>query len=263
MYCRYCGKEITDDAEFCRHCGRKVKKVGTGSFHFLYLKQKHLVVLALIVSLLCLAFLVVAVMIKLDGSSSKDIPIERQVEFVSKKSYRGFMKLAELSAEEYEDWSNLNNVKIEGHEYDSDWKERLFINQQFIEEFGIDTFKIYNSAARDKMLLDKRMFVFTGTVDERGLPQRGTALFNDGRSYEGPIKNMQPDGEGGKMIQPNGDVYMGSFSEGRYFKGRYTIASDGYYFEGEFKDGHPFNGAWYMPNGTLDSEIIKGEQNEK
>lgn len=260
MYCRYCGKKITDDATFCRHCGSKIKKVRTDSWRFLHLKKKHLFILASIVLFLCFAVLGVALLTKLDNSpSSEETQSEGQVEFVYKKSFRGYMKLDELSIEEYKEWENLNNVKIEGHEFDSDWKERLFINQQFVEEFGIDTFKIYNSVARDKMLLEKRMFVFTGVVDRKGLPQKGTAIFNDGRSYEGAFKNMQPDGETGKMIQPNGDFYIGSFSNGRYVKGRYTIASDGFYFEGKFKGGQPFNGIWYTPNGTKESEIINGE----
>lgn len=260
MYCRYCGKEITDDAAFCRHCGNKIKKVRTGSGSFLHLKKKYLLALALIVLVLCISVFGVAILTKLNNSpSSKEAQSEKQVEFVSKKSFRGYMKLAKLSAEEYKEWVNLNNVKLEGHEYDSDWKERLFLNQQFVEEFGIDTFKIYNSVARDKMLLEKRMFIFTGVVDNKGLPQRGTAIFNDGRSYEGSFKNMQPDGVSGKMIQPNGDIYIGFFSNGRYVKGRYTIASDGFYFEGEFKGGQPLNGIWYTPNGTKDSEIINGE----
>ena len=260
MYCRYCGKEITDDAAFCRHCGSKIKKTKTGSWSFLHIKKKHLFGLALIVLVLCFAVLAVALLNKRENSPSpNEAKSEKQMEFVSKKSFRGYMKLVELSLEEYKEWENLNNVKIEGHEFNSDWKERLFINQQFVEEFGIDTFKIYNSVARDKMLLEKRMFVFTGEVDRKGLPKRGTAIFNDGRTYEGSFKNMQPDGESGKMTQPNGDIYIGSFSKGRYFKGKYTIASDGFYFEGEFKDGRPLNGIWYTPNGTKESEIINGE----
>ena len=260
MYCRYCGKEITDDAAFCRHCGSKIKKAKTGSCFFPHLKKKHLFVLALIALVLCFSVLGAAFLTKLDNSTSpKEEKSEKQEEFVSKKSFRGYMKLNELSMEEYKEWKNLNNVKIEGHEFDPDWKERLFINQQFVEEFGIDTFKMYNSVTRDKMLLEKRMFVFTGVVDRNGLPHRGTAIFNDGRSYEGSFKNMQPDGESGKMIQPNGDIYIGSFSNGRYVKGRYTIASDGFYFEGEFKGGQPLNGIWYTPNGTKDSEIINGK----
>lgn len=104
-----------------------------------------------------------------------------------------------------------------------------------------------------------KSFSFEGTLYDNGDPKKGTAKYEDGRTYKGSFVNKLPDGEYGIMTQKNGDVYEGSFSKGFYKKGRYTSKSDGYYFEGTFKEGNPYNGTWSSPNGEVDTKIINGK----
>lgn len=59
------------------------------------------------------------------------------------------------------------------------------------------------------------------------------------------------------MTFENGDKYIGTFKEGYFEKGKYTLA-DGSYFKGTFNNGSPFNGKWYTANGSFDVSVANG-----
>lgn len=59
------------------------------------------------------------------------------------------------------------------------------------------------------------------------------------------------------MTFENGDIYIGTFKEGYFDKGKYTLA-DGSYFKGTFNNGSPFNGKWYTANGSFDVNVANG-----
>lgn len=66
------------------------------------------------------------------------------------------------------------------------------------------------------------------------------------------------------MWVKNGDVFVGTFVNGEYAKGRYTVKSTGQYFEGTFKNGQPDKGNFYDKNGTsIDANSKRESQNNK
>lgn len=60
------------------------------------------------------------------------------------------------------------------------------------------------------------------------------------------------------IVFEDGDSFTGTFSDGYYVKGKYTL-SDGSYFEGEFKDGAQYNGTLYDVNGAAKITYKDGE----
>lgn len=93
---------------------------------------------------------------------------------------------------------------------------------------------------------------FTGAIDTDGKPHgKGTAIFSNGRSYEGPFVHGTMEGTDARFVMENGDVFTGEFRENRFYKGRYTVKEDGSYFEGTFKGGNPDQGNWYDKNGNI------------
>lgn len=54
----------------------------------------------------------------------------------------------------------------------------------------------------------------------------------------------------------NGDTYKGTFNNGYYEQGTYTL-KDGSYFTGTFKEGNPYKGKWYNSDGSFSEEIGK------
>ena len=91
---------------------------------------------------------------------------------------------------------------------------------------------------------------FTGSFDDNKKPHgRGTATFSDGRYYEGLFVNGNLSGENALFKYPNGDEFRGTFKDNAFYDGTYTIAEDGSYFTGTFKNGQPDKGTWYDKNG--------------
>ena len=111
--------------------------------------------------------------------------------------------------------------------------------------------------------LSKRKFTYAGEVDKNGLPNgQGRAKYpetewSEGCTFEGTFEHGIT--KNGKMDFDNGPHYRGSFtSEGYFLEGTWT-EKDGYYFTGTYKNGEPYNGTWYTPDGKKDSEIVNGK----
>lgn len=117
--------------------------------------------------------------------------------------------------------------------------------------------------------------VYTGDVEQDSVPGstkliphgRGVAKIAKGK-YSGNV--YDGDFEWGKMhgkatyTLKNGDVFVGTFVNGEYAKGRYTVKSTGQYFEGTFKNGQPDKGNFYDKNGaSIDVNSKHGSQNNK
>lgn len=95
--------------------------------------------------------------------------------------------------------------------------------------------------------------------DNRMPEGKGSIHFKkDNLVYEGHWVSGAIEGEG-KMIYINDNIVMtGTFEDNLFIKGKCTM-SDGTYFEGDFKDGQPYNGTWYKKNGTFDYKYKNGE----
>lgn len=117
--------------------------------------------------------------------------------------------------------------------------------------------------------------VYTGDVEQDSVPGstkliphgRGVAKIAKGK-YSGNV--YDGDFEWGKMhgkatyTLKNGDVFVGTFVNGEYAKGRYTVKSTGQYFEGTFKNGQPDKGNFHDKNGaSIDANNKRGPQNNK
>ena len=117
--------------------------------------------------------------------------------------------------------------------------------------------------------------VYTGDVEQDSVPGstkliphgRGIAKIAKGK-YSGNV--YDGDFEWGKMhgkatyTLKNGDVFVGTFVNGEYAKGRYTVKSTGQYFEGTFKNGQPDKGNFHDKNGaSIDGNRKRGPQNNK
>ena len=117
--------------------------------------------------------------------------------------------------------------------------------------------------------------VYTGDVEQDSVPGstkliphgRGIAKIAKGK-YSGNV--YDGDFEWGKMhgkatyTLKNGDVFVGTFVNGEYAKGRYTVKSTGQYFEGTFKNGQPDKGNFHDKNGaSIDANSKSGPQNNK
>ena len=117
--------------------------------------------------------------------------------------------------------------------------------------------------------------VYTGDVEQDSVPGstkliphgRGIAKIAKGK-YSGNV--YDGDFEWGKMhgkatyTLKNGDVFVGTFVNGEYAKGRYTVKSTGQYFEGTFKNGQPDKGNFHDKNrASIDANSKRGPQNNK
>ena len=93
-------------------------------------------------------------------------------------------------------------------------------------------------------------YKYIGTVNEQNLPDGwGEAIFSDGRTYRGNFTKGNLTGPNAFFRYPNGDVFEGTFKDNSFHEGKYTIAEDGSYFIGTFKNGQPNKGIWYNKNG--------------
>lgn len=69
-----------------------------------------------------------------------------------------------------------------------------------------------------------------------------------GSKYDGVFEWGHMNGETTYTFT-NGDTFVGTFKNDKYYKGKYTQKSNGEYFEGTFKNGQPDKGSWYDKNG--------------
>ena len=111
------------------------------------------------------------------------------------------------------------------------------------------------------MYLSGARCVYSGKVIEefngiRNLPhEKGQAIFNDGRYYEGHFSYGEMDGPNAYFSYPNGDVFVGSFAHNEFSQGKYTVKQTGEYFVGSFKNGQPYNGTWYERTGRKIEDV--------
>ena len=82
----------------------------------------------------------------------------------------------------------------------------------------------------------------------------GEAKFTDGRKYKGYFIKGVLSGQNSYFRYPNGDVFEGTFKDNSFYEGKYTIAEDGSYFVGTFKNGQPDKGMWYDKNNKIITE---------
>ena len=109
----------------------------------------------------------------------------------------------------------------------------------------------------------KRRFVYSGEVDEEGLPDGvGKAYYHatascDSCVFEGTfVHGITSEGE---MRFTNGNSFKGTFTEEGYYKQGTWVEKDGYYFEGTFKEGVTYNGSWFTPKGKKYSKVVDGK----
>jgi serine/threonine-protein kinase len=93
---------------------------------------------------------------------------------------------------------------------------------------------------------------YSGPVDAQGVPNGlGEAFFNDGRYYKGNFEHGVLNGDDVYFKYSNGDEFKGKFRNNSFYYGTYTIAEDGSYFTGSYKNGQPDGGTWYNKNGKV------------
>ena len=113
----------------------------------------------------------------------------------------------------------------------------------------------YNLAINDKTLL----YTYTGEVDDNNIPNgQGEARFKSGNYYKGTFVNGKFNGENAYYKYPSGRVFEGSFKDNLFEKGKLT-ETDGTYFEGEFKNGNPYNGSKFDKQGNIIEKIVNGK----
>jgi len=108
-------------------------------------------------------------------------------------------------------------------------------------------------------------FSYTGSINASGLPDgEGTATYSgQWKSYSGNWKNGHWQGHG-VLTYSNGDYYDGEFKNNFFTTGKYfidpngTTKDAGSYFEGTFKNGAPFNGAWKTKSGEEFQKVTDG-----
>ena len=71
-----------------------------------------------------------------------------------------------------------------------------------------------------------------------------------GSVYDGEFKIGNMDGQTTYTLY-NGDTFIGTFKNNKYYQGKYIIKATEEYFEGTFKDGQPDQGNWYDKNGNI------------
>lgn len=104
-------------------------------------------------------------------------------------------------------------------------------------------------------------FTYTGEVNDKQQPHgKGVAKYTDSQkdTYTGKFQNGLRVDSLGTLIFKNGDKYVGSFVNDQFGEGTYTIAEDGTYFKGTFRDYKPYNGEWFEKNGNKYAKVVNG-----
>lgn len=100
-------------------------------------------------------------------------------------------------------------------------------------------------------------FTYTGEV-QNGKPNgKGSGVYSYGH-YTGEYKDGLRHGQGNFESKDGSNKYVGTFVNDQYDTGKLTM-KDGYYFEGKFKDGQPYNGNWYEKTGQFNSKVVNGK----
>ena len=74
--------------------------------------------------------------------------------------------------------------------------------------------------------------------------------------YKGDVVIGKPHGVG-TVVYPDGNKYAGEWvNELFHGQGRYTIASDGYSYVGEYRIGSLWNGTMKEKDGTIDYKVV-------
>lgn len=105
--------------------------------------------------------------------------------------------------------------------------------------------------------VDGKDFTYTGEVSDGKPNGQGMGIYPYG-NYTGEYKDGLRQGKGKFETKDGQNKYEGTFTNDKYDTGKITL-SDGYYFEGKFKDGQPYTGKWYDKKGKLDAEIVNGK----
>ena len=105
-------------------------------------------------------------------------------------------------------------------------------------------------------------FHYQGEVVDGSPNGKGVGTYSEG-IYEGRYNQGKREDSYAIMRLYNGDTYHGSWANDYYNKGRYTFKETGMYFEGEFKNGEPYNGTYFNPNGSEYVKVKNGEELSK
>ena len=95
-------------------------------------------------------------------------------------------------------------------------------------------------------------FVYTGPVNEQGLPEgKGKGVYELG-TYEGYYKNGVREGEATYRTRDGSNYFEGTYHNDKYERGKlYFPLSDNIYYEGTFVDNGFDEGHMYNSDGTL------------
>lgn len=106
--------------------------------------------------------------------------------------------------------------------------------------------------------------VYTGTL-RHGVPDgKGKAIYDDGRIYEGIFSKGQRTDKNARFVYTNKLVFKGCFTADTIQHGRVDTPDGELYFVGDFSDGRPYNGFWYLSESNQKFlEIINGKENRK
>lgn len=117
--------------------------------------------------------------------------------------------------------------------------------------------------------VSKRKFIYTGEVDDQGLPDgEGEARFIESSPEENcTFKGVFSHGVTSKGVMSfgNGASFDGSFTADGIFADGVWTEANGYYFKGSFKEfdpargGDPCDGMWYTPSGEEYAKCVNGE----
>lgn len=149
----------------------------------------------------------------------------------------------------------------------------IYFGREYVKfpGFGSDSEEIEgvpvlaDSEVADKEIeLDSLTVTYTGAVNPDGLPHgKGNAVYSNSiwKSYDGNWAEGKWDGQG-TLIYKAGDSFTGSFSNGEFLKGTYTVMPDdpkhGEYFSGSFHNGLPYSGKWYSRSKQPFQKVVNG-----
>ena len=106
--------------------------------------------------------------------------------------------------------------------------------------------------------------IYTGAL-RNGVPDgRGRAIYNDGRIYEGFFSKGLRTDKNARFVYTNKLVFQGCFAADTIQHGRVDTPDGDIYFVGDFSNGRPYNGFWYLSeNNQIVVEMINGKEHRK
>lgn len=136
----------------------------------------------------------------------------------------------------------------DGHSKDSVLEQVVQLKDKVVKKHV--TGETFNDA-------EGQSFTYTGEVIDDKPNGKGTGIYSYGH-YTGEYKDGLRHGQGNFESKDGSNKYVGSFAKDQYDTGKLTM-KDGYYFEGKFKDGQPYNGNWYEKTGQFNSKVVNGK----